>query len=166
VSPQPRLIRNVRQNHALEHATIHLLTRACPRVRLLGRSDWRGFSVIGNVDTPSVRRAVEEGLSRLQAHEAWLAVHPMCGTNLTAGALVMGAAACAAGYLPAHSLRVRVLRSLLALGLTWPLARRAGPLAQQHITTTPFVEGTHVREVRCERRGPLTIHRVLLDHDR
>jgi len=160
------LVHNVRQNHALEHATVHLLSRACPGVRLLGRSDARGFTLIGQVDTDTVRRTVDEGLARLQGHESWLATHPLCGTNLAAGALLLGGAAYAASALPTRSHGVRMLRGLLALGLAWPMARRAGPLAQKHITTTPEVLGLRVREVRCEHRGRITIHRVLLDHDR
>jgi hypothetical protein len=166
VSIPSALVRNIRQNHALEHATVHLLSRACPGVRLLGRSDIRGFTLFGQVDTDTVRRSVSEGLMRLQGHESWLATHPLCGTNLAAGALLMGGAAYAASALPARSRGVRALRGLLALGLAWPMARRAGPLAQKHLTTTPQVQGMSVRDVRCEHRGRLTIHRVLLDHDR
>jgi hypothetical protein len=160
------IIRHVRQNHALEHATVHLLSRAYPGVRLVGRSDARGFTLVGELETAAVRRAVDEGLQRLNGHEPWLATHPLCGTNLAAAAVVLGSAAWAASLLPTRSRGLRLLRGALAMGVVWPLAQQAGPLAQEHLTTTPEVLGARVVEVRSERRGPLLVHRVLLAHDR
>ena len=159
------LVRNIRQNHALEHATVHILSRVCPGVRLIGRSDARGFILMGDLESAAVHRAVEEGLARLNGHEPWLATHPMCGTNLAAAALVLGSAAWAASSLPARSRGVRLLRGLAALGVAWPLAQQAGPLAQQHLTTTSAVGGARLVEVRSERRGPLLVHRVVVAHD-
>jgi hypothetical protein len=135
-------------------------------VRLLGRSDARGFTLVGSVDTAAVRRAMEDGLARLHGGEPWLATHPRCGTNVAAGALVLGAMAYAASALPARSRGMRLLRGLLAMACAWPLARCAGPLAQEHLTTTPCVQGVRVRSLHRLRRGALIIHRVLLDHDR
>lgn len=86
------LILETRRNHGLEHATIHVLSRG--RYRLSGRSDERGFVLIGQVPTPAVESAVREALRRMKGGEHRLAVHPNCGTNLvTAGVLtgVIGA---------------------------------------------------------------------------
>ncbi len=164
--PSPSaVVRNVRQNHALEHATVHILSRMHAGVRMLGRSDARGFILMGALETDAVRCAVEEGLARLNGNEPWLATHPLCGTNLAAAALVLGGAAWAAVSLPARSRGLRLLRGALALGAVWPLAQQAGPLAQQHLTTTPEVRGAHLVEVRAERRGPLLVHRVIVAHD-
>lgn len=166
MSTPATLVRNIRQNHALEHATVHILSRDFPGVRLLGRSDTRGFILVGDLETDAVRRAAQEGLTRLNGSEAWLATHPLCGTNLAAATLVLGGAAWAAASIPARSRGVKFLRGLLALGAAWPLAQQAGPLAQQHLTTTPELRGTRLVEVRSERRGPLLVHRVIVAHDR
>jgi hypothetical protein len=58
------ILQRLRQNHTLEHATIHLLARRARGVRLLGRSDWNGFTIYGNVETDDVVDAVTEGLTR------------------------------------------------------------------------------------------------------
>jgi len=59
----------VRRNHALEHATIHVLVRRRrPHKRLMvaGRSTDRGFFVYGAVDTDELHMAVSEALARLR----------------------------------------------------------------------------------------------------
>ena len=159
-----RMIRNVRQNHALEHATVHILSRTFPGVRMVGHSDVRGFTLIGELQPDAVRRAVDEGLARLLGHEPALAIHPMCGTNLAAATLLLGGAAWAAAALPTRSRVVRLLRGAVALGLMWPLAQQAGPIAQQHLTTTAEVRGARVARVRSQRQGPLLVHRITVAH--
>jgi hypothetical protein len=158
------IVRHTRQNHALEHATVHLLSRAFPGVRLMARSGPRGFTLVGEVPSTAVRAAVEEGIRRLAHQEQWLATHPLCGTNVAVAALVLGGAAFAAGILPARSRGIKLLRGALAFALAWPLAQQAGPFAQTHLTTTPQVADAFVIDVRSERRGSLLVHRVLLGH--
>ncbi|MGC8787941.1 MAG: DUF6391 domain-containing protein, partial [Anaerolineae bacterium] len=80
----------IRRNHALEHATINILTERCPALRLIGRSDWEGFTLYGAVETSEVARAVSEALQRLNAGESQLAIHPGCGTNLATGIALTG----------------------------------------------------------------------------
>ncbi|MGH2509076.1 MAG: DUF6391 domain-containing protein, partial [Ktedonobacteraceae bacterium] len=77
--------RRVRQNHALEHATITIFSTLVPNLRVSARSTSRGFTVFGDVDLSQLRRALDEALHRLQAGEADLAIHPNCGTNLVVG---------------------------------------------------------------------------------
>src|SRR5512139_1244811 len=78
------LTKAVRQNHALEHATMHILTWRHPYTRLMGRSSPSGFYIYGPVTTEAVADA---------AGEAHLAVHPRCGTNLVVTSTLVGTAA-------------------------------------------------------------------------
>jgi len=87
------LLRRIRQHHALEHATIHLLAASHPYVSLAGWSDPLGFTLFGDVETEDVWRAVRQALLRLQAGEAALAQHPNCGTNLATTVVLVTAAA-------------------------------------------------------------------------
>src|SRR5437773_11993241 len=77
--------RRIRQNHALEHATITILSQKVSDLSVSARSSSDGFIVFGDVDLGELRHASEEALSRLQAGEAELAIHPNCGTNLAVG---------------------------------------------------------------------------------
>src|SRR5207237_8830642 len=77
--------RRIRQNHALEHATITILSSMVPDLRVSARSSSNGFIIFGDVDLGLLRRAVGEALRRLQAGGAEVAIHPNCGTNLGVG---------------------------------------------------------------------------------
>jgi hypothetical protein len=54
----------VRENHALEHATIVLLSKRFPEARLSGVSFASGFFVFGDVPTEAVRPVAEQALAR------------------------------------------------------------------------------------------------------
>jgi hypothetical protein len=83
------LLRRTRQHHAIEHATLHVLTARHPNQRFTGYSDPLGFLIAGDVDENTLRRAVGDALLRLQAGEHGLALHPNCGTNLVTSALLI-----------------------------------------------------------------------------
>ena len=74
-------IGETRRNHALEHATIHILSARFPGRRMAGHSNPTGFILLGDLPTGAVREAVTEALTRLQNGEAQLAIHEGCGTN-------------------------------------------------------------------------------------
>ncbi len=130
------IVRRTRRNHALEHATIHVLTRRSRRTRLSGRSTDSGFVILGHVETSELESAVEEALHRLRQGEANLAVHPNCGTNLVTAAGM----ATLAGWIGLRSTNQRLsldriswtmLLVMLALIISQPL----GMSLQKHITT-------------------------------
>jgi len=87
------IIRRVRRNHALEHATVHMLSRRIKNLRIAGRANDSGFVLIGDVPTDVVEKAAQEALERMQRGESKLAIHPNCGTNLvTTGTMTTFAA--------------------------------------------------------------------------
>ncbi len=132
------VIRRVRRNHGLEHATIHILSRKVKNLSMAGRSTMRGFYLYGNVATSEVEAAVREALNRMRSGEQGLAIHPNCGTGLvTAGlmtsfATLVGTAGMKRGFLERLSrLPTIVLLSTLSLIMSQPL----GLALQQHFTT-------------------------------
>ena len=78
------LIDRTRRNHALEHATIHVLSEQHKGFSAQGNSTPKGFNlnIYGSVTEDDVVKAVEEAFQRLHAGEERLAVHPNCGTVL------------------------------------------------------------------------------------
>ncbi len=137
----------VRQVHALEHATVWVLsefasastTERADNQMLGGMSTERGFYIYGNVNTASLQRAVRTALQRIIGGEWNLAVHPRCGTNLSVGMLVTAGVA-----LGVHLVLPKgPLEQLIALGLATSAATHLAPdlgtLAQKYITTAiPF----------------------------
>lgn len=128
----------VRQNHALEHATIVLLSKSRPDVRLSGVSFAAGFFVFGDVPTDEVRRAADEALDRLRDTEPELAIHERCGTNLAVAGMLTGLSAMTVARMrkPFNTVNNVILASTAALVLARPL----GLLVQKYVTTrTPSV---------------------------
>ncbi len=155
------LIRRTRQHHAIEHATLHMLAARLPHKRFTGYSTPVGFTILGDVDEPVLRRAVGDALLRLQAGESELALHPNCGTNLaTTGLLVTLAAVLAAG-----GRRPFVERFTAALLLVLPALVISQPLGfrLQRFTTSADVGDRWVADIRTLPAGRLRAHQVLFD---
>jgi len=153
----------VRNNHALEHATLHVLQEKGLKSRLGGISDVGGFWIYGDVETEAIFTAAQEALKRLADGESELAVHPNCGTNIAVGSLAAGGMAWL-GMLGTGEKMGRKLRRLpfaVMLGLIgYQMAKPLGPKVQKQITTNADVTGLQVIEViRHDLRGS-TFHRV------
>ena len=149
-----------RRNHALEHATIHVLSERHPGLRLVGRSDWTGFTLYGPVDTDELAEALASALQRLQAGESQLAVHPRCGTNVATGMVLAGLASTAALGGRRRSRLQKALQLALGLGAALALAQPLGVKLQQRITTSANVTGLHVAKISRLERGAVVVHRI------
>lgn len=138
IAVNPRL----RRNHALEHATLNVLTERHGLPHLNGAAVESGFVLRGWVNPTEIASAAREGLARLQAGERALAYHPRCGTSLatgellTWGALVLGVI---------YAGRFTVGAVLVIIGLSWLLSPLAGWIVQRYLTTSPDVSGLSIR---------------------
>lgn len=137
--------RRIRQNHALEHATITILSDMIPDLRVSARSSSSGFIVFGDVDLGLLRKAVEEALRRLQAGEAELAIHPNCGTNLAVGVSLVTLGTML-GMASSHT-RTRVATAAASSVAGLMGARPLGEYVQRHFTTLPDLAGVRVTEI-------------------
>jgi hypothetical protein len=156
-------ISRVRRNHALEHATINLLSQRFPQTSIIGRSDTGGYYLVGDLPTDAVEEVAQEALQRLKAGERHLAVHQNCGTNIVTSGLLAGLASFAA-LAGSKSWRDRLDRlplaltgSLLAILISQPL----GTKAQQHLTTDADVGELEIVEIKRKQHGSTIFHRVL-----
>jgi hypothetical protein len=146
--------RRIRQNHALEHATITILSQRVPNLSVSARSSTDGFIVFGDVDLGELRRASEEALSRLQAGEAELAIHPNCGTNLAVGVSLVTLGTLLA--LASTQVRTRVMTAAASSLAGWFAARPLGEYVQRHFTTLPDLQGVRVVEIARRKFMGLT----------
>lgn len=137
--------RRIRQNHALEHATITILSGMLPELSVSARSSSDGFIIFGDVDLGILRRALNEALHRLQAGEAELAIHPNCGTNLAVGVSVVTIGTLLA--FAASQTRTRLATAAASSIAGWAAARPLGEYVQRHFTTLPDLRGVRVTEI-------------------
>jgi hypothetical protein len=130
------IVRRTRRNHALEHATIHLLSAAFPGKSLAGRSTPFGFYLYGDVTTDNLTTAAYGALQRLRQGESRLAIHPGCGTNFLTSGTFAGLAAFAALSVGDQKNRLaRLPDVLLAATVALMVAQPVGPRLQQKVTT-------------------------------
>jgi predicted phage tail protein len=137
--------RRIRQNHALEHATITVLSDRIPDLRVSARSSSDGFIIFGDVDLGQLRIALDEALARLLAGESELAIHPNCGTNLAVG-VTMVTLGTMLGLASTHT-RTRVATAAASSIAGWAAARPLGEYVQRHFTTLPDLRGVRVTEI-------------------
>ncbi len=153
----------LRRNHALEHATLHVLAQQFPQALLAGRADARGFVLYGSVPGAAVQAAAHSALQRLRSGEQQLALHPNCGTNLVAAgllaALAVGLATAGSGRSRlARLLRVPLLAGLLPLAML--AARPLGYAAQRSLTTSSAMGALRIYSVTRTERAGWVRHRI------
>jgi hypothetical protein len=161
-------VRRTRRNHALEHATIHLLTARLPETSMAGRSDDHGFILIGEVSTDAVEQAVNGALARLQGGQRDFALHPYCGTNLVATAMLASAAALVSlAFVRPHKVLNRLPMLMIGMMAASLFGQPLGMSLQRHITTE--ADPGDLEIVSVVRRSwrlplnpdtPVTVHRI------
>jgi hypothetical protein len=157
------VISSVRRNHALEHASINILSKKFPNDQILGHSDAGGFWLVTELSTEDVTGAVTEALDRLRDGDHELAYHPNCGTNMA----VSGIAAALGAFVGMWGVgkRIRdkierfpavVLLATLALILTQPLGKQV----QKKVSTDPVPGNLQVTQVTRTKLGSKTALRI------
>jgi len=149
----------LRQNHALEHATVALLKeRLGQEARLVGMATGGGFYIYGELPTEMVEEAAREGLHRLRQGEKELAVSAFCGTNMVVAGVLAGLSSLAAirGSEGLNRVPRAILAALVAVLLSQPLGR----LAQKYLTTSSDLSALSIVAVSKMGRGTATRHKV------
>jgi hypothetical protein len=155
------LIERIRRNHALEHATIHMLESDTPQLRAGGRASYDGFHLFGNLpNEQAIRTAAEQAIQRMGDGEHMLAVHPRRGTNLVTTSVLTGALALAGAMVMGKrspwyvQLPTAILGAMAGALLAQPL----GPLMQAKVTTSPHVRGAKVKAIRTGEFAGMKTH--------
>jgi hypothetical protein len=160
-----QLITRIRRNHALEHATIHILSARNPKSTIVGRSDHQGFYLYTSLPKTVIEEGAQIALDRLRAGEHRLAVHPNCGTNLLTAGVLSGLAA----YFSIQGigdkdhkdklnrLPLAIMSAILGLIIAQPLGTRI----QQYLTTKAEPGDLKILDVQKVRSVKGSLYRVL-----
>ncbi|MEC4985022.1 MAG: DUF6391 domain-containing protein [Oscillatoria sp. PMC 1068.18] len=139
----------LRQVHALEHATVWVLSETAKNnlrstalvddESLGGLSTEAGFYLYGQVNLTHLKRAVVKALNRLRSGEWDLALHPRCGTNLSVAIALTAVFFCTNVLFPPREPLERLIGLGVATTTVSQLAPNLGTLAQKYLTTSiPF----------------------------
>lgn len=152
-------ILETRRNHALEHATLHMLAHTHTGT-MAGHSNPTGFFLFGNFSTQDIWAAATEALERLRGGESGLAIHAGCGTNMATTALLAGTFAWSVLRLAKSTLmKILLLPLAVFLGVVgFLISRPLGPVLQQRITTEANMGNMQIIDIIPIRKG---VHRVI-----
>ena len=159
-----KLIRRLRRNHALEHATINLAAKRYPGVQVIGLSGIRGFTLYTSLPVDRVVPLVREALAALQAGKIQLAVHPNCGTNvvvtasLTTLATLLGMGS--RTRRPVRRFVERLPYAVMLNALALMVAPSAGQWVQRKVTTDPDLDGVEIGSLFSDHHGGMQRVRV------
>ena len=141
----------LRQVHALEHATVWVLSslkyhQAQDDESIGGLSTEQGFFLYGKINTLQLSKAVKLALNRLQKGEWNLALHPRCGTNTSVATLLsMGMIFTTHFMLPKEP-----ITQLLGMGLASMTANYVAPeigMSVQKYLTTAIPFNLQIKEI-------------------
>ncbi|MGB0386817.1 MAG: DUF6391 domain-containing protein [Ardenticatenaceae bacterium] len=141
-----------RRNHALEHATVHILEQRYSANLPIGAfAEPDGFFIQGALQPQLVLNAAKEGLQRLQAGETQLALHPRCGTMIVSGLFIspitffgMLIGMNDFGF---FSVLFAMFVAIIAARV---LAQPVGLLLQRTITTSTDVQGLYIDRLESQ----------------
>lgn len=154
------LIHRTRQHHAIEHATLHIMSKRAGNRHLSGLSDPFGFTLIGDTKLEEVRRGVGDALLRLQAGETQLAIHPNCGTNLVTTGVLVTLAAFFTSY--KRNPLERFITTLLWV-LPMIVVGKVWGMSLQQYTTLADVNDRWVVDIYPFQLGALRLYRVVFE---
>lgn len=164
--PLRHVFRRIQRNHALEHATINLLTQQYPGARVMGISGPMGFVLYSSLTAEEIIPTARKALSALKAGESWLAIHANCGTNIVITAMLTTAASLIGlgyggrsrrGLLDlAQRLPQVVLLNAAALFVAEPVAR----WVQTNLMTDPNLGDFEISSVFTDFQGGLRRVRI------
>lgn len=157
------LIKRVRRNHGLEHATLHMLAKRFPSRSFAGHSNPSGFWIAGDVPIEAVRDSIDEALMRLKSGENKLAIHPNCGTNFITTGTLAGLAGAASLFGAGKRWQDKLSRLPLAASLATLVLILSQPLGlalQERITTSGDLDSLEVVEIIKSQRGGMTLYRI------
>ena len=153
------LILETRRNHALEHATLHVLART-HKISMAGHSNPTGFFLLGDLQLEDIAAASTEALTRLKSGESGLAIHEGCGTNLATTAALSATFA----WAPLRGAKSTLWRLMLVplavvfAAFGYWLSKPLGPWLQKYITTETDMGNMKITSILFVRKG---VHRII-----
>jgi hypothetical protein len=139
--------RRMRRNHALEHATINVVSERYRRSALTGMPDREGFHLRGRLDPDALVASGQQAIERLRNGEKRLAIHRRCPTSLVGAQLLLAILFTVALLLIDQFSAPTFLAALLGAAVLGP---PVSPILQRVALVDPNVGQLEVRDIEVE----------------
>ncbi|MDI3540605.1 MAG: hypothetical protein PWP66_143 [Thermosediminibacterales bacterium] len=134
--------KKLRQNHALEHATINVIQEYYGKELLLsGFAKENGFYIRGPIRPELLEEAAKVGLARLNAGDTYLAIHEKCGTSIAMSNFVASVVFLLFLFKLGYFNLFNILVAMVLANMFGPLL---GKMTQQFLTTTHDVSDIEI----------------------
>ena len=153
------LLLETRRNHAVEHATLHILARKF-KISMGGHSNPTGFYLMGNFNKDDIMEAATEAMQRIRAGETGLAIHEGCGTNIATSTLLpvvfvfVHMRSARSNFWRVFLIPFAIVLAVFGFFLSKPL----GPWLQRNVTTEANLGNMRIVDIIPVRKG---LHRVI-----
>ena len=140
--------KNIRRNHAIEHATINVIEQSVGRtLNISGLSQENGFYIAGIQDAGVVEEAAFRGLSLLKQGQCDLAIHQRCGTDIAIANLTTALIFLILLFSTGMVNALNIIIALLISNFTSPYL---GQSIQRYFTTSCDVKNTDIVGLQYE----------------
>lgn len=140
--------KNIRRNHAIEHATINVLEQSAGyQLKLSGLSTEDGFYISGIENSDIVEEAAFHGLNLLKQGHCHLAIHRRCGTDM---AIANFLSALIFLFLLLSTKTISIFNIIIALLLSNLISPYLGEYVQKYFTTSCEVKNTEIVGLQYE----------------
>ena len=152
-----KLTLNIRRNHAIEHATVSILTEQKGKSAVLGFAIPSGFIIYSKSNKDEIVSAANHGLKLMKSGISDISISQFCGTNLVVAALLTGVSTVLLGKILGKKSK-NILNITNGFLLSALLSKPIGRIVQKYVTTDPNVKNIQIENSRSLKVGTFYIH--------
>ena len=159
-----KLTLNARRNHAIEHATVSILTEQKLKSAILGFAIPSGFIIYSKSDKDEILSAANHGLKLMKSGVSEISISKFCGTNLVVAAMLTGVSTILLGKILGKKSK-NILNITNGFLLSALLSKPIGQLVQKYVTTDPNVKNIQIGNSRSLKVGTFHVHFISTNYD-
>ena len=159
-----KLTLNVRRNHAIEHATVSILTEQKIKSAVIGFAIPSGFIIYSKSNKDEILSAANHGLKLMKSGVSEISISQFCGTNLVVAALLTGASTILLGKILGKKSK-NILNITNGFLLSALLSKPIGRIVQKYVTTDSNVKNIQIKNSASLKIGTFHINFISTTYD-
>ena len=159
-----KLTLNVRRNHAIEHATVSILTEQKIKSAVIGFAIPSGFIIYSKSNKDEILSAANHGLKLMKSGISEISISQFCGTNLVVAALLTGVSTLLLGKILGKKSK-NILNITNGFLLSALLSKPIGRIVQKYVTTDSNVKNIQIKNIVSLKIGTFHINFISTTYD-